>query len=352
MKKIMFFSGTMCRGGAEKVISILSNHYAKKGWDVHIGLLAYPKVEYPLESSIVIHDLSSKFGPRRGFLKICKNVKEIVEKENPDVVISFMAVFCMTVGIALRNSKVYMIVSERDDPYAYSNKVIQKFVNYAFRKADAVVFQTEHAKSYYSKKIQDKSRVIVNPIKVQCFRAKTQRKCIVSIGRLEEQKNIPMLIRAFADVHCVYPEYTLEIYGKGIMEESLRKLVAELKLEKSVFFMGTHENVHELISDAEIFALSSNHEGLSNAMLEAMMMGFPVVVTDVAGARDAIEDGENGFIVPVGDKDKMSDRLKMLIADSELRERMGHDAAETAVKFSAQRVIGEWEKIIEKKELF
>ena len=198
--------------------------------------------------------------------------------------------------------------------------------------------------------------ILPNPVSVECERKKKTRKRIVAVGRLALQKNHAMLIRAFRRFRQTHPEYTLSIYGSGgegainpfNQEKPLRRLVAELELQESVFFEGSSTRVHYEIADAEFFVLSSDYEGLSNALLEAMTMGFPCVSTDCEGSTDVIENGVNGLLVPRGDEDALLDAMLTLAEKEEYRESLGRQAKKTAERFKRERVAQEWAETIER----
>ena len=113
-----------------------------------------------------------------------------------------------------------------------------------------------------------------------------------------------MLIRAFAKIASKYPDYTLFIYGEGPLRRDLEILIKTLHLGNQVFLQGFKKNIHEFISDAEFFILSSDFEGLSNALLEAMCMGIPCITTNVSGIDEVIHDKINGVLVSPGDEEK------------------------------------------------
>jgi glycosyltransferase involved in cell wall biosynthesis len=166
------------------------------------------------------------------------------------------------------------------------------------------------------------------------------------VGRLEQQKNRRLLIEAYSDVYKNHPEYTLDIYGEGSQENELKKLISELKLDNSIILHGNVNDVHRKIADAEIFVLSSDYEGLSNALIEAMMMGFPCISTDCAGAIDIIENGVDGFIIPIRNRQQMVERINELIETPSLREEFSKKSAEHSKKFNVENVIVQWERLL------
>lgn len=143
-----------------------------------------------------------------------------------------------------------------------------------------------------------------------------------------------------------HPEYELIIYGEGPLRQNLESLIRELQLENKVRLPGFKKNIHECISDAEIFILSSEYEGLSNALLEAMCMGIPCITTDVSGINEVIKDNVNGILVPPGDDEALIQAMEKLIEDRELREKITIKGIESGRKFSPTCVCEKWFRAI------
>ena len=146
-------------------------------------------------------------------------------------------------------------------------------VEILYPKAKKVVFQTNRVKQYFRKKICENSIIIFNPISVSILAKKVKEKKIVSAGRLSKQKNQELLIEAFSKISCRYPAYSLWIYGEGELRQQLVKQADSLGIRDKIHFPGNVPDIHEKISDAELFVLSSDYEGLSNAK-EITQSGF------------------------------------------------------------------------------
>lgn len=349
MKKIVFLTGSMARGGAERVISILSEKYVNLGWDVSIMMLLHSFVEYDLPKEVKIIDISND--KRRSLFdipRLKKEIKKYALKEKPDVMVAFMAQISLIAGMALKKTDIRLITSERNDPEKSGRNIIfKKQLDKIFTSSYKTVMQTERVKNYFPDSVQKNSIIIPNPIRVMCEAKDDRRKRIVTVGRLSSQKNQKMLIDAFSNIHKKYPDYILDIYGKGKLEGELNEKIKELGLENNVFLKGSSSKIHEDIADAEIFALPSDYEGLSNALLEAMMMGLACVSTNCAGSDEAITDGENGLLVEVGNAKQMEKALERLISDEELRIRLGENAKESAKYYYVDNVIDMWRDVIE-----
>lgn len=348
MKHISFVIGGMTRGGAERVISILANHYATDGWKVDIVMLLNNTVNYDLNSDINLINMTVDRGSRiQSAPKWVTLFRKYVKENKPDVIVSFVARINIVVLLATLGMNIPVIISERNDPAADGrSKIIDMATKMLYRKAKTIVFQTERAKNYFDGKIKELGVIIPNPISVTCVAEKSKKK-IVSVGRLAPQKNQQLLISAFSEVLNKHPEYSLYIFGDGELKEQLERQVVNLELEEKVFFPGNKPNIHQEISDAEMFVLSSNYEGLSNAMLEAMMMGFPCISTNCAGADEYIVNEENGILVPLQDKKAMVNAMNYIIENKALASEMGKNAQKSVEKCNVEIVMSEWNKIIE-----
>lgn len=341
-------TGAMCRGGAERVISVLSNYYAECGHDVEICMLLHNDISYMLDERISVVNLSDdSVSLKKGMLSLLSRVRGHVKKSSPDVVVSFMAQIAFISGLAMRGMSVRHIASERIDPSQVSRSGMYKKLLYGiYERLDALVLQTERAYAYFPEKIQKNSVIIPNPIEVKALASGERKKRIVTAGRLEPQKNHKMLINAFLSVRERYPDYTLDIYGDGTLADELRAFIDERGATDCIRLMGNSPEIHKEISDAELFVLSSDFEGLSNALLEAMMMGLPVISTDCSGSDEVIRDGENGLLVSVGDGDALAAAIDRMLSSDSLRRKLGDAARLSAERFKTENVINQWNSVI------
>lgn len=347
-KKIVFFLGSMNRGGAERVISILSRDYAERGWKTDICALIFNSVEYELASSTVFHDFTGGQGSRISRLPYwLKSIRKFVKQNNPDVIVSFAARINVIVQIACIGLNKKIVISERNDPkYDGRGFITRLCTSLLYPSASAIVFQTERVKSSFNRKIQNKGFVIPNPIEVLTDATCSDENKIVTVGRLNTQKNHKMLLDAFAKVLNKYPEKKLHLYGDGDLKNTLIEQAEALNISQNVVFEGKISNVHEEIKDASFFVLSSDYEGLSNALLEAMMMGLPCISTDCAGSDEYIINEENGLLVPVGDTEAMYEAIMRFIEDSDLRKKCGNNAKKIAERINLTETLKRWHDII------
>lgn len=270
-----------------------------------------------------------------------------IQQEKPDVVIAFMEAVYEFVLIALLGSKIPVISSERLDPATIKpiRKVLRWFL-LPFAKAHVV--QTKEIKEYYNKRIQKKTHIIYNPVNEQVFKTleTVKKKRIISVGRLYPQKNQKMMIDAFSRVWKNFPDWQLVIFGEGFLRENLELKIKNLDLEKQILLPGLNKNVISEVAHSEIFCLSSDYEGMSNAMIEAMCVGTPIITTKVSGTGELIRDGENGLLVDIGDTEGLARAFEKLLADEQLRHRLAAEAKKSTPKFKTETVIKKWEELI------
>lgn len=187
----------------------------------------------------------------------------------------------------------------------------------------------------------DKMEVMPNPYPLKERSVSTSRsKTIISTDRLDPIKNFPLLIKAFASIASAFPDWTLEIYGVGSKKEQLLELINVLGMTDRVFLKGYTSDVMSVLEKAAFFAFSSNCEGFPMSIIEAMGCGLPVVSTQCpCGPKDIITPGKDGFLVPVDDEKALAEKMSLLMADDELRCRMGAAARERAADFSIDKII-------------
>ena len=346
-KEILIVTGSLRRGGAERVISILSNELVERGWKIHICSVLFSAIGYEINPQIDIIDLSKE--DKNQLIdtpRIIKSLRNTIIRIKPDAVISFMVSINIVTWMATRGLKTRFIPSERNDPSVGRGKIKQWLSCLAYASSYKTVFQTERAKQFYSQKIQKKAIVIPNPVSVDQLRDPNPKHKIVSVGRLEPQKNRKLLIEAFSDVYQRHPEYSLHIYGEGSLERELKKQIDDIGLTGKIILHGNVNDVHKQIADGEFFVLSSDYEGLSNALIEAMTMGLPCITTDCAGACDVVENGIDGIIIPIRDRKRMAEAMEELICDPSLRHRFSEKAKRHSVRFKTDGVVDQWEKLI------
>ena len=350
MKKVIFVTPDLANGGAERVTAILANELAHRGMTVEVVFMKDGIHVYQLSKLVKTYDFYSE-GNRvsRAIHKIFRLRKLMKENINATFIamLPFETFYTYLASWGLPNKIIYSL---RNDPASMKGKFWYLIKKGIYPKADLIVFQTEEAKGYFPEKVRKKGKVIPNPVSNGLpgrFEGE-RKKEIVTIGRLKEQKNYPLLLHAFAEVNQKYPDWRLRIFGEGELEEELKALCLKLKIGDAVEFCGFQKNVIEEINQSGIFVLASDYEGISNAMLEAMATGIPCICTDcpVGGARLTIKDHKNGLLVPVGNRTRLVNAIMEIIQDPQFAEQLSRKAEETRVYLSAERIAEEWLRIL------
>lgn len=147
---------------------------------------------------------------------------------------------------------------------------------------------------------------------------------LVMVSRLEKPKNHALLLQSSEPLKDL--EWRMELAGDGPLRGEIEEWVQRLDLSSIVSLLGERRDIEEVLKGAWGFVLISDWEGLPLSILEAMRAGLPVIASDVGGVREAVEEGVNGFLIPSGDKSLLSARLRQLIQDPVLRDRMGQES--------------------------
>ncbi|GKX31759.1 glycosyl transferase [Vallitalea longa] len=344
--------GALSFGGAEKSMIMLANNLEKFGHEVHLVSLLGNHIVYPINKNVKYHYSKDYKGNKIvTHLKIMKNTKKIVCEYSPDVVISFWLHPALYTFVLKHNKDIKVIYAERNDPELEYGFIIKKIRNYILPKLDGFVFQTKGAKKYFSKKIQKRSIVIHNPlyIKYETYPFKNEKDTrIISVGRLSNQKNHKLLINAFSIIAQEFPDYTLEIYGEGVLELELKLLIKEKKLENRVKLMGTTKEILRKIYGTSMFVLPSLYEGMPNALMEAMALGIPCISADCppGGPKELINNGENGLLFQVGNVRDLADKMKYLLINQNKANEMGKKAKNICNTHTTDNIFQLWNDYI------
>lgn len=358
--KILFFTMSMNKGGAERVISILCNNGFGTDNEMHILTCLKGHSAYSLKDDVIIHEGFLTIQEYRETEKVktlpifCEKYKKEVEKIEPDVIITFLPEPCFVAELCKKKVDKILIGSERGNPYLrYHSFVNKMLVSWLFPKSDGFVFQTEGARNFFEKKLRKKSVVIGNPVSIpESFKQLPEKREqeIVSVGRFAFEKNYPLLLKAFKKVVEKTNGYVLRIYGKVDKCLKLEELSKELGISDRVFFMGQVDDILEQIRNASVFVLSSMSEGMPNALMEAMAIGLPVVATDCpsGGPRQLIRDEENGLLVQNNNEDALAAAIIRIIEDKQLSHKLSVNALKIADEYSEMKICQQWKEYIDK----
>ena len=356
-KHIAFYIGSLSKGGAERVFVNLADFFRCEGYRVTmVTQYRYPdEEEYDLPQGIkrVLSDLTPEELDSGRIVNLYRRIHKlhrIWKTEKPDMVLScigknnFMAI---VTTMFTKTKPVVSVVGEAREEYP--GRLMRMLANLLFPFAAGIVLQTERSKYFFNNKIKEQAVVLPNSLNPDFVKPRYEGKRdtrIVSVGRLDANKNHEMMIRAFAALKDKYPEYTLTIYGEGELRQFLEDLIQQLDISQRVFLPGVIPNVAEQIERAALFLMTSYSEGVSNALIEALASGLPVISTDVpsGGTVELIADGMNGLIIPVGDRQALEQAMDKLLGDVAYAERLGREAAKIQQRLAPERVNRLWKQ--------
>lgn len=362
--KILFTIPTLGTGGAERVASILANHFCRSN-EVEFFVLEQSDVEpYQIDERIAIKQ--ANVAVKRGnklrvilnyfisFAKQRKALREEIIRFKPDAVISFLPKADMLTYTVAKELRFIWIPSERNDPMARS-KAERSILNFIYRSADVLVCQTRKVAKFYESRGVKRTSVIQNPLILKDTpdaQIDVPESYFVAAGRLAKQKNFEMLIDAFAAAvskrNCTDK---LLIIGDGPEREKLNKKIETLGMAEMIILPGRTNNINAYLKRAKAFVLSSNYEGLPNAMLEAMAMGLPIISTDFfTGAAREFVDEQNGVVISVGDRDAMTAAILRLSAlEKEALCRMGQASRKKVQPLAVDKICQDWTVLVQKE---
>ncbi len=350
-KKIIFIIPRIGKGGAERVVVNIANQMVADGYQVGIYTILSGEENYQLADGVKhVHlNVDSKNKIFRMFKRFIK-LRRLVKQSDAETVIAFDRYYGIFSSLFTGKR---VIGSERNDPYSNMPiRSIQKHIrDWLYKKVDFMVFQTEYAQNYFSEDIKNHSTIISNPVSCDILPEPftgVRDNRIVTACRLTEQKNLPMMIDAFALFNQTHPGYELVIYGEGHLLDSLKKYAAEKNLGDFVKFPGYENNLPEKINSASMYVSSSDYEGISNSMLEAMAIGLPVVCTDcpAGGAAMVIQNGVNGYLVPMKNAETMAQVMCKVVEDKAQTFKMSQRAVEVRTTYSIQKIAKQWENVL------
>lgn len=357
--KVLFITGTLTHGGAQRVISVVSSQLSGFGHDVSVIVYKKNENEYPIDSRVRLDYLAQSEEQYDRISSIGRVVllRRLLKKIRPDVAVGFLeggyGMFVSSIGLRFKK-----VASARINPrYILEEGGSRGALNKIwFKHADAVVMQTASQMKLLPKRCGWKNcTVIPNPVSesaLKCPEHDFSRPFsrIVMVGRLNEQKDYPMAIEAMSLVHEKIPDIRLDIYGEGEQRAFLANKISELGLDGVVCLKGWTQDAMAEYENSDLYLMCSRYEGLPNALMEAMACGLVCISTDCeTGPSDLISDGRNGFLIPVGDARRLAEMISF-IAGLTAKERaaMGAEAKATiSASYSSQAIGRRWEALLE-----
>ena len=401
MKHIVFVVGNYKNGGVPMRSTNLANEFAKKGYSATILVTKdiAENVFFELHKNVNIVSLkeytsehqndktvSRSNKKRNRYIRILKHIRcfskffrkwdeklseEIKALRRSENISAFIAknLDCIYIpfGISYYENVYYgtkginsdIIYAERNAPeieFPDNDKKRKQLFN-ILSKGKGAVLQTNDELAFYEGKLKN-AVVINNPVKANLpepFKGE-RRNVVVNFCRIAEQKNLPLMINAFIEFHKSHPDYSLEIYGNTVekIEEELKisylEMISSMNAEEYIKILPPRSDIHSVVRDCAMFVSSSDFEGLSNSMIEAMAIGLPCVCTDClgGGAREMITDGENGLLVPMKDVNALVQAMCRIADDKELSRKCSVNAAKVRETHKVESIADKWLEAIEK----
>lgn len=359
--KVLFHLNCLEKGGAERVVSTLANTLSRRGHDITVAAEWKGEDEFQLLPEVKHLIIGLKPGDKNKtrisqyFIRL-KNLEKCIMEEQPDIVVPFAQKAIYRALMAQKKTKAKVVTAVRTVPAGHYDHFSDRFlIPWLFPKASGCVFQTSEQRDYFLPHLPEKTCIILNPVNDRYLNTEypaVRTKRVVTSGRIVDFKNQSLLIDAFMDVHRDYPDYSLEIYGPDSHDgtkEILERKIADYRASSFVHLMGGFDDLENRLRDASVYAFTSDWEGLPNALIEAMVIGLPVVATDCpcGGPAEIIDNNVNGLLVPIKDREALADGIKKLIKDSALAERLGRNAMKLREKTDPEIVSSEWCRFLE-----
>ncbi len=347
-KRICIAIHGLAHAGAERVATSWANFLAKQGHAVFILVYACSEDNYELEDRVRVIPLAQT---RETYFQMSKlrqimKTRKIIKKEKPEIIISFLPKMQITMMLATLGLRVKRIETIRNNPWIDKDVHGKRFLwNLCFQRSDAIIVQTKEQSLYFSEKLQRKSVVICNPISKDLLDKQKQygEKGVckfVAVARINAQKNYPMMIRAFSEAAKKNSVITLDIYGTGtpLAVQEQKRLIEEVGMHDRIQLCGWRRDIFDVLLSHDAFLMSSDYEGMPNALAEAMASGLVCLSTDCkTGPKDMIDHGINGYLAATGDARSFAEGIQTIMEmDSEQCMIMGKAAKEKILEMCSE----------------
>lgn len=360
--KILLCIGKLNSGGAEKNISILANLLCEKNYDVTI--LTFDKnnskpffflnKKIKLINLDLIKKTNNKLQSLYNFTHRIVVIRRLLIREKFDCFISFINTMNITMLIGSIFLNLIKIISDRNNPFYSRNTPLIKIMKILFyRYANKLVLQTSKVKEYYWF-VNKKKIVVINNFFSEQFSKKIKYNLnkkikILVVSKIEKQKGLEILIGALIQIKKRY-NFKCDIYGKGSMQVSIKNLITKNNMSNFIF-LKKPKNLSHVYKKYDLYILSSYFEGYPNSLVEAMMVGLPVISSSCDyGPKEIISENKNGIFFKVGSKLDLIKKIELMLNDYKFASNLGKKAKQAYKSSEINRKnLKKWLKILSLK---
>ena len=280
-------------------------------------------------------------------------LRRLVRKLGPSAVAAFGGSTNVLTVIACRGTGRRVLLSERNDP---DRQVLPTPWNQLrpriYAEADLVTANTQGSLATLRAWVPpEKLRFVPNPLVIPAGASTGEpppglgRPCLLIVGRLCEQKAHDILLNAMALLPAELHHWRLAVVGRGENEADVRRVAEQLGVADRIDWHGQVESPYAFYRFADLFVLPSRHEGMPNALLEAMSFGLPPIVSDASpGPLEVVRHGDTGLVVPVGDRRALAEAIALLANRPDLRRQLGENARREVVRYDLEGALSAWEE--------
>lgn len=350
--RLLLVSGSLAGGGAERVASTLLARLDRRRVAPFLCVLRGP-IDYPLPDDVPHRDLGKR-GPL--FLpRTVARLRQVIREVQPDVVLSMIAFVNFVTGVALWRVRRPLHWVARVGAPLRADGMLRPVLRRLYRGAGTILANSDALAAEVAAEQPDlRDRVVAlhNPVDFATIDvaagplATDDPPVVLAVGRLSVEKRPDLLLEAFAQARRDRP-CQLWLCGDGPLRAALERQASRIGISSAVRLFGQVDNPYRVMRQASVFALTSEFEGLPNALIEAQGLGLPAVATRCGGPTEIVEHGETGFLVPTGDIGAVAGALSQLLDDAALRARMGAAAAVRArARFDASNIVPRLERLV------
>lgn len=353
MKKLFFLISSLKPGGAEKVASLLINHWSLK-YEVHLLTFTDEKEDFfPTNKFVTRHVIqypsSSKLISN---LERIIQIRKEIQKSKPEIIISFIDQMNILAILSSLNTGVRVIISERTNPLIHHVPLVWKLLRrFFYPLADSIVLQTDSLKEWGESLMlsKEKVKIIPNPCSpatpIGSLPKKERGNYILGVGRLDKFKGFHHLISAFAQIHAKHPSVNLIIIGEGPERDHLSTLAAAKGVKEKVFLIGKKKNVSFYLKSARLFILSSLYEGFPNVLVEAISLGTPSLSFDCPFGPSTILKDRKEYLVSSGDEHELAMKISWLLSDQKASAIFRDLSKNINKELNLEKISNKWENL-------